>query len=206
MVVFDPLQSFIPPDSDMTNAVRMRSVTRRLSGIAERYRCAIVLIGHMTKANGGKKLYRGLGSIDLAAAARSVLMITRDEQYPNIRYMVPVKSSLAYEGCAIRFLFDRELGFQILGPCDMELTPEMFPAENPSTGKSQKAERLLRVVLSGASLPSKKVLEQMKQIGVSERTARKVMKQIGVKAFRKGNTWYWRLEDTFGGREAQQER
>ena len=206
LVIFDPLQSFIPPESDMTNAVRMRSMMRKLSVIAEKYKCAIVLIGHMTKARGGKKLYRGLGSIDLAAIARSVLMITRDEELPNIRYMVPVKTSLAYEGCAIRFLFDRELGFQILGPCDLELIPEAFPAEEAGTGKSQKAERLLRMVLSGTSLPSKKVLEQMNQIGVSERTARKVMKQIGVKAFRKGNSWYWKLEDRTGGEELQQGR
>ena len=205
LVVFDPLQSFIPPDSDMTNAVRMRSVTRKLSGIAEKYRCAIVLIGHMTKANSGKRLYRGLGSIDLAAVARSVLMITRDEQNSNVRYMIPIKSSLAYEGCAIRFVFDRELGFQILGPCDKELTPDEIQAGTSGTGKSKKAERLLRVVLSGASLPSKKVLEQMKQIGVSERTARKVMKQIGVKAFRKGNTWYWKLEETASNGELRQE-
>lgn len=195
LVIFDPLQSFIPPDGDMTNAVRMRSVMRRLSRIADKYHCAIVLIGHMTKANGGKNLYRGLGSIDLAAVARSVLMIIRDEQMPNIRYMLPVKSSLAYEGCPIRFVFDRELGFQILGPCEMELSSESSPAGGSSEGKSQKAERLLRMILSGTSLPSKRVLEQMNQIGISERTVRKVMKQIGVKAFRRGSIWYWKLED-----------
>ena len=206
LVIFDPMQSFIPADCDMTNAVRMRAVMRKLSGIAERYRCAIVLIGHMTKANSGKKLYRGLGSIDLAAVARSVLMISRDEQEPNIRYMFPVKSSLAFEGCPIRFLFDKELGFQVLGPCEMELTMESIPQEESKQGKSQKAERLLRMILSGTALPSKKVLEQMCQIGISERTVRKAMKQVGVKAFRKGNTWYWKLENQPYDPESKQER
>lgn len=32
--------------------------------IAAKYRCAVVLVGHLNKAYCGKNLYRGLGSID----------------------------------------------------------------------------------------------------------------------------------------------
>ena len=49
LCVFDPIQAYIPPDSDMLNAAKMRAVMKRLAGVAERTRCAIVLIGHMTK-------------------------------------------------------------------------------------------------------------------------------------------------------------
>lgn len=48
----------------------------------DRDACAIVLVGHMNKTNGGKNIYRGLGSIDIAAAARSVLLVARDKDEP----------------------------------------------------------------------------------------------------------------------------
>ena len=83
LLILDPLQSFIPQDVDMQSAAKMRAVMRKLAKLAERYQCAIVMIGHMNKNEGGKKLYRGLGSIDIAAIARSVLMITRNTAEPD---------------------------------------------------------------------------------------------------------------------------
>ena len=53
--------------------------------IAEKYNCAVILIGHMNKAAGSKSTYRGLGSIDIQAAARSVLICARVREDPEIR-------------------------------------------------------------------------------------------------------------------------
>ncbi len=195
LLVFDPIQAYIPSDSDMLSASKMRSVMKRLADTAARHKCAIVLIGHMTKASGGKNLYRGLGSIDIAAIARSVLMIRRDENDPNIRYMFPIKSSLAYEGKAIRFMFDEVMGFQVLGQCEMEgITTPQFDTEEDRR-KSQRAERLILAMLSAGSQPSKGILNQMKAAGISERTARSAFKKLGVTAFRKGKAWYWGLPE-----------
>ena len=83
--------------------------------LAAKYKCAVVIVGHMNKASGEKNLYRGLGSIDIAAIARSVLMISRDKENPSIRYMFPVKSSLAPEGSAIAFSFNGQGGFSWIG-------------------------------------------------------------------------------------------
>ncbi len=75
LLIIDPIQAYLTQDYDMQNAIRMRTVLGGLSDLAAKYQCAIVLVGHMNKASGGKDLYRGLGSIDIAAIARSVLMI-----------------------------------------------------------------------------------------------------------------------------------
>lgn len=92
--IIDPIQAFIPPDADMQSATKMRSVLRKLANIADRNKCAVILIGHMNKGGSSKSLYRGLGSIDIAAIARSVLMISRDESRPDIRYMYPINRAL----------------------------------------------------------------------------------------------------------------
>ena len=194
LVIFDPIQAYIPADGDMINAAKMRGVMKQLAALADKYACAIVLIGHMNKTAGGKNLYRGLGSIDIAAAARSVLMIKRDEAEPDIRYIFPVKSSLAYEGSAIRFMFNRVIGFQILGICDIPEAGSKILPEETHLSKAQNAERLLKLMLTGGSLPSKKILEHMKAAEISERTVRTAVKNIGVKAFKKANVWYWKLD------------
>ena len=69
LFILDPLQGYLSQDSDMINAGRMRSQLKRLVDIAAKYNCAVVIIGHMNKASGEKNLYRGLGSIDIAAIA-----------------------------------------------------------------------------------------------------------------------------------------
>ena len=82
LLVLDPIQAFIGKNGNMQSAVRMRETMTKLANIAEEYACAIVLVGHMTKSNSGKSIYRGLGSIDIAAAARSVLLVARDKDEP----------------------------------------------------------------------------------------------------------------------------
>lgn len=84
LLIIDPLQAFMAQDGDMQNAVRVRTVLRKLANVAARNNCAVVMIGHMNKGVGGKNLYRSLGSIDIAAISRSVLMIARDNADPNL--------------------------------------------------------------------------------------------------------------------------
>lgn len=139
-LIIDPIQAFVAQDGDMQNAVKSRNVLRKLSAVAAKYNCAIVLIGHMNKGSGGKSLYRGLGSIDIAAIARSVLMITRDQMNPSIRYMIPIKSSLAAEGSAIAFQLDGEQGFAWIGKCDVDITAV---DDEPSLSKKELARQYL---------------------------------------------------------------
>lgn len=200
LCIFDPIQAYIPPDSDMQNAAKMRAVMKRLAGVAERTRCAIVLIGHMTKAASGKNLYRGLGSIDIAAIARSVLMIERDPEDSSIRYMFPVKSSLAYEGCAIRFMFDRLIGFQFLGTSNYKSAP-MSDMDDGS--KAQRAERMIRAMLLDGEQVGSSVIEHIQGTGISEHTIRLTARKIGVKSFRKGTKWYWKPEQFTQPQEVQ---
>lgn len=112
LFIVDPLQAFIPADADMQSAIKMRAVLRKLAKVAEDDQCAVILIGHMNKGHGGKTLYRGLGSIDIAAIARSILMISGNENRPNLRYMYPIMSCLAPEGEAVDFSFKEGCGIE----------------------------------------------------------------------------------------------
>lgn len=193
LLIIDPIQSYIRQDGDMQSATRMRAILTRLSRMAAQYRCAILLVGHLNKASGGKTLYRGLGSIDIAAIARSVLMIVRDEHNTEIRYMLPIKSNLAPQGPAIGFILDQDLGFHWLGKC--ALTSEELSTQSRNTSKKETAKDLLRVILSSGPVESKVVLSRLQELDISERTVRTAEQEMGVKSIRRANVWYMALPD-----------
>ena len=192
MVVLDPIQAFIGHNGNMANAVKMRETLSKLSKVAEETNCAIILVGHMTKTNGGKQIYRGLGSIDIAAAARSILMVSRDKEDPWKRYMFPVKSSLAPEGEPIGFELDKEKGFQWIGKCQIDID-ELLTVER-STAKKDIAIKYLQTMLATEDLPSTYIYEKMKEYGISKRTVQEAKKIAEIKAYKKGKNWYWHME------------
>ena len=177
----------------MQSATRMRAILTRLSKMAAQFRCAILLVGHLNKSSGGKTLYRGLGSIDIAAIARSVLMIVRDEHNAEIRYMIPIKSNLAPQGSPIGFILDQNVGFHWLGKCSLAF--EELPVQTKSTSKKEMAKDLLRVMLSSVPVESKGVYERLQELDISERTVRTAAREMGVKSTKQASTWYMALPD-----------
>ena len=98
VLILDPIQAYLGGTMDMNRANEARDMTKRLSLLAEKYKCAILLIGHMNKAGGNKAAYRGMGSIDFFAVARSVLLVGRIEGEPDLRAVVQIKNNLAAFG------------------------------------------------------------------------------------------------------------
>ena len=77
LLILDPIQAYLGGGMDMNRANEARDMTKKLGALAEKTKCAIILIGHMNKASGNKAAYRGMGSIDFFAVARSGLEIMR---------------------------------------------------------------------------------------------------------------------------------
>lgn len=98
LVVLNPIEAYIGNDADLHTEARSRKLMRRLNMWASANDCALVLIGHLNKKEGGKDLYRGLGSIDVVAAARSVLYVERDEADEDVRIIHQKKTVLSGTG------------------------------------------------------------------------------------------------------------
>ena len=136
LVVIDPIQAYLGSDSDLQIAGRARKLMRRLGMWAAGYDCAIVLIGHLNKKEGSKGLYRSLGSIDVVAAARSVLQVERDTENPDIRIVHQIKNSLAPTAEDIRFSISADKGFQWL-----ECRPQSFENQKPDRKPEFESEQ-----------------------------------------------------------------
>ena len=191
LIVFDPIQSFLPQDSDMQNVGRMRSLLKKVCAIAEKHHCAVVLIGHMNKGGANNQLYRGLGSIDIAAIARSVLMIVRDRENPELRYLFQIKSSLAPEGRPVSFLMNRQQGFIWQEVCDLSIQDVIQNETVSDNGKRSQAAVLLMEMLMEQDMPSSEIFAELEKQGISRRTVQNAKKDAHIRAYKKNNIWYW---------------
>lgn len=193
LIILDPIQAYVGEKTDMNKANEIRPMFRRLAEIAERTGCAVILIGHLNKAAGGQSAYRGLGSIDFRAAARSVLLIGRVKREPNVRVIVHDKSSLAPEGKPIAFCLDPETGFSWIGEYDITADELLSGAGGNTATKTEQAERLILDLLAdGKELASEDIVKAAAEAGISERTVQNAKRSMGgiLGARRVGGQWY----------------
>ena len=110
LMIMDPIQAYLGANVDMNRANEIRPLFRHLSTIAERTGCAIVLIGHLNKSSGSQSDYRSLGSIDIAAAVRSILFVEKveKEKEQDIRVVYQQKDSLAKKENPVAFSLGEE--------------------------------------------------------------------------------------------------
>lgn len=194
LFVLDPIQAYLGDGVDMHRANEVRPIFKRLGQLAEQTGCAIVLVGHMNKMQGGKSAYCGLGSIDFRAAARSVLLVGRSKDDEEVRVVVHDKSSLAPEGKSILFSLHSDTGFSWSGFCNTTAS-ELLSGSGPSTTKTEQAERLLLELLKDGEVASEELVRQSTALGISERTLKIAKQNQGVVSVRRGERWYARLPD-----------
>lgn len=193
MVVLDPIQGFLGTDVDMHRANEIRPLMKRMAVLAEKYHCAIILIGHMNKNSNGKSSYRGLGSIDFQAAARSVLIVGRLKDEPATRVMCHVKSSLAPEGKSVAFRLDKETGFQWIGEYD--ISADDLLSGDARGQKSRIAKEFLLDILADGGMAQKKIEEEASKQGIKRKTLRNAKQELEIDSVKRGNQWFWILSE-----------
>ena len=193
MVVLDPIQGFLGANVDMHRANEIRPLMKRIAVLAEKYHCAVILIGHMNKNSNGKSSYRGLGSIDFQAAARSVLIVGRVKEEPEVRVVCHTKSSLAPEGMSIAFRLDKNNGFEWIGEYDIS-ADELLNGDGRGQ-KSQKAKEFLLEILANGGMAQKKIAEEAEGRGIKGKTLWNAKRELEIDSVKRGKQWYWMLPE-----------
>ena len=180
LVIIDPVQAFIGADVDMNRANEVRPVFRKLGMIAEKTGCAIVLIGHLNKSSGTQSTYRGLGSIDIMAAVRSLIFIGKVRKNPTTRVLIHEKSSLAPPGETMAFKLGDEEGFRWVGAYEISADELLDGKEGKATEtKLERGAKLIRELLADKKEISIRELdEKAKEQGISGRTMRDVRSRM----------------------------
>ena len=143
--------------------------------------------------SGNKAAYRGMGSIDFFAVARSVFLVGRIEGEPNTRAVVQIKNNLAAFGHPKAFMLS-ETGFRWLG--DYEITAdEVLGGIAPKANKLEQAKQMLRELAETTNMvQSNEIFEMADKQGISKKTLENAKKELGIRAKKINNSWYWELD------------
>jgi DNA polymerase III delta prime subunit len=190
LFIADPLQGFCQ-GSDMNSVGGIRPLMAKLGAVAERTGCAVVLISHLRKS-GGQSAYRGLGSIDIYAAARSVLTVGKLPLDENMRAIVHTKSNLSSFGKSQAFGLDENGGFCWLGDCDATVDEVMSGKPKPES-QFAKARRLLETKLKNGAVPAIEIMQMADDEGISFKTFKRAKDALGVISIKRSGQWYWDL-------------
>lgn len=182
LVIIDPMQAFLGADVDMNRANEIRPIFRNLGDVAQETGCAVLLIGHLNKANGMSSLQRTLGSTDITAAARSALFIGKLKDNPTVRVLTHEKSSLAPAGDSIAFSLGDDDGFTWIGAVEVTADQLLSGAKEAPT-KASKIEQGVKLIeemcSAGATVSNKDLLARAKGLGISRRTMSDAKKKLG---------------------------
>ena len=180
LVIIDPIQAYLGADVDMNRANEVRPIFMRFGQVARRTGCAILLIGHLNKAAGMQSLQRGLGSIDIAAAVRSVMFIGKLKHDPTMRILTHEKSSLAPPGLSLAFSLGDEGGFRWVGEYDITADEMLSGIEPQRETKTQQAKDLICTLIAGGKqVLSEDIDKAALERGIPGRTVRDAKRELG---------------------------
>ena len=137
----------------------------------------------MNKNSNGKSSYRGLGSIDFQAAARSVLIVGRVKNEPEIRVVCHVKSSLAPEGKSIAFRLDKDTGFGWIGEYD--ISADDLLSGNCRGQKIKEAKEFLLEILADGAVEQNVIIKESESRGIKGKTLWNAKKALGIQSIKR---------------------
>lgn len=205
LVILDPLVALETSGIDLHRQSAQRAVLAPLHDLATEYQCSIVCVVHLRKGATDNVNHRVAGSIDLVAAARTVLMVGSDPTDPDQRAVAVSKSNLGPRPVPRRFILDAG-GFLWVSEPANDLTPETLFGPRLSEDDQERASALsdamdwLRDFLSVGPRATLDCKAEAKTAAISESTLERARGKLGVKARKMGkahgNKWVWYLSDT----------
>ena len=194
LVVIDPIQAYVG-GIDIHRANETRPFMTQLKQVAEDHNVAIVCLRHLAKGSqsGGKALHRGLGSVDFAGAARTVLMVEQHPLEATKAVVMQTKSNISRTGRTQ--IFSKADGFfqwagvtrataDTLGSVNMGPDPHAF---------NEALFWLEDYLLGGIPQPSQDVMDAAEEAGISIKTLKRVKKHLDIKSIKNNSVWYWKL-------------
>ncbi len=96
LVIVDPIAAYLGGVDSHKNS-DVRGLLAPLAELASRKRVAVLSVTHLAKSGGPKAVYRAMGSLAFAAAARAVWCVVKDQHDPQRRLFLPGKLNLAQD-------------------------------------------------------------------------------------------------------------
>jgi len=200
LLVVDPVSAYVG-GTDSYNNAQVRAMLKPLSDLAADHDVAVVLVTHMRKSEAAKALHAAMGSLAFTAAARVVLLVSRDKDDPELRLLLTVKSNLASDRTGYRYKVEGgkvEWVEVVEGQADELLKgePRMGKAGDRAGEKQQAMDAFaqqLKAAMAAGPVPTAAVRDMALRAGVSWLVVQKpnFKSQYGFSSRKEGSTWMW---------------
>ena len=142
LIVLDPWQCFLGKNVDMNRQNVLRPILQRLSLLAKKINCAIVVVSHINKKDQGSDAnFAASGSNELINASRSAIRLIEDEEDEDRRIAVHTKSNHAKRGDSLCFRFNNDGTVQWDGTSEIDKnTLELAARSRKSPGEVIKCK------------------------------------------------------------------
>lgn len=200
LLVIDPISAYLD-GTDSHNNGDVRGLLAPLAKLASDHHIAIVLIQHLNKSSGGSAIYRAIGSIGFVAACRAAFAVTKDQNNPARRLVMPVKNNLAKDSTGLAYsVITAENGSPVIV---WESDPVMMTADealSPSDSNEEKTDtdwavEILEIALANGPVSAVEVNKEARQAGISQKSLRRAKERLGIKPKKSGfdTGWVWSL-------------
>ncbi len=203
LVVIDPLTAYLGGTDSHKNA-EIRGLLAPFAELAARHKVAIVAVTHLNKSGGGPAIYRAIGSLAFAAAARAAWAVSKDKDDEGRRLLLPIKNNLAPDTGGLAYRIEPGVGGSpiVVWEADaVNLSADdalgSDSGDSVGTGALEEATEWLRDVLSDGARAAKEVKALAESDGIKPRTLDRAKKSLGVVADREGYSvggrWVWSI-------------
>jgi RecA-family ATPase len=201
-VIIDPLIAYMNASVDLHRANETMQFMNELDQLAREFDTTMLVVRHLRKGDSNDALYRGLGSIAIAARVRSILLLGRHPDDPDVRAVAHVKSNYAPFGPTI--LFDlgaaegcRPPSIRWLGIDETLEAEHLLNRPQRERGRPddvrEEAKELLRGLLSSGEKLKSQIEEAAEGRAISRMTLRRAAEDLQIRKFKKDGSAYWAL-------------
>jgi putative DNA primase/helicase len=205
--IVDPFSAFLGADVDLHRDNEMRPILERIGKLAEKHKCAVILIRHLNKSSLAAQ-YRGMGSIAISASARSILLAAKDprpEELGNIEpgvtpdwsprsrnVIIHVKSNITQKGSSFGYSIGSD-GLAFTGTNDLTEDDVLNPAKTKTP--RQTAMAFIQQQLSDGAKPVKDLQAAGLTLGFSAKTLDRASNKLDIAKgpIGFGGGWYWAM-------------
>jgi hypothetical protein len=202
LVVIDPVTAFLGSTDGNSNA-QVRQILRLLTRIAEEQHVAVVAVSHLNKREGGRAMYRAMGSLAFIAAARMAWGVCKDPRSERNLWLAlktnlaAPKSGMAYqlagnaEGGAVQW--HRE---PVVESLDELLGQSAGAGTKPSFQEQREyAVQWLREQLSAGEVCARELRLEAEHAEISSWHLHQASLTLGVVKSKQGflGEWEWKL-------------
>ena len=201
LLVIDPVGGYLG-GRDSHRDADVRELLRPVGVLADKHRLAVLLIAHLNKSSMQNAMNRVTGSGAFVAAARLPWLIAKDQQDPNTRLMVQLKTNLteALEGLSYHVEKERladgaEASRIVWHDLPVKMTADEILQRQPSQDAPgrQQAEQWLQQRMVAGPVAVRVLKEECDLLPYSWDTLKRAAKVLGIKGEGEKKTRVWML-------------